>query len=315
MRSWIRFIILPVFVAMAVSVFAQDRPAYNSGKIKLTKKNLYFTEPYIFLKPPINDEIAMSLELDYTYIKYPLGFVNTLDSKEPLIQFQKRVRISDPEQLARLIEKSGFNVGDKVTVISSRGMSHPARIVSFSYVGNSPSTIIVAADLKISTDNPDPALFSRHGIALRGVHNVPARGDIASGKALSTDDPLRQKLLNICATDLPPGHVIQDVSILPATLERGGSPYYFVSYWQRPETDFEIDEVKISACMLQGSGESWSKASLPFPLRLLHVHDLDNDGKAEIFAQTGDGTEVCYIYLVPKEDHYQILKKGLCAGY
>ena len=88
----------------------------------------------------------MCLDLDYVYIKYPLGFVNTLDTKESLIEFRKRVQISDPEQLNRLINKSGFQVGDKVTVVSYWGQAHPARIVGFSYVGNSPSTIIVAAD-------------------------------------------------------------------------------------------------------------------------------------------------------------------------
>jgi hypothetical protein len=51
------------------------------------------------------------------------------------------------------------------------------------------------------------------------------------------------------------------------------------------------------------------------PLQVEQVFDLDQDGKGEIFALTGDGTEACYLLIAPSGLSYNLVKKGLCAGY
>ncbi len=210
---------------------------------------------------------------------------------------------------------SGFQTGDRVTVISAMGAAYPARIESFSYVGNSPSTVIVAADLVIESDEIDASVFSRHGVALKGMRKMPAEREYFVRGSLKGSDPLRQKLLDLCAADVPRGHVVHDEKVAPAFITPDRSKYYFVSYWERPESDFEIEEVVLRSCLFKAMGEGWAKAEMPLPMQIEQVYDLDQDGKAEIYAMAGDGTEVCFLYLVPKGDSYSLLKKGLCAGY
>jgi hypothetical protein len=290
------------------------RPAEVLPKFKLTEDMLYFTEPYIFLEPPIRNMIGMCLELDYAEIKYPFGFINTVDSKEPLISFKKRVPVNDEEQLKKLTDKSGLKVGDYFTVVSVTGNAYKASIAGFSYVGNSPSTVVVMADLKIEDPGPDKELFNYHAIALKGVYNIP-RTEIGAGPAVPDDKQIKQKLHHYCAGNLPKGHVTMDPVVKPARLNNNLEEYFFVSFWHHPDPDFEIDDIKLAACMFKPSGDTWAKSELPLAFKLLNVYDLDQDGKGEIFAVTGDGLGICYSYLVPKGDNYKMLKEGMCAGY
>lgn len=323
MRAWIAIICAGI---MLVAVAAVGQAPDAGGKEKAAEKKgptldlsgeiLYFTEPYTKLKPPIKNMIAMCLDVDYAQIKYPLGFVNTLDSTEPLINYQKRIQITGDEEIEKIREMSGLRTGDRITMLSAEGRVYPARIASFSYVGNSPSTIMVAADLVIESRKIDPSVWNSHGVALRGMREIQTPPTVGAQKPLDRDAPLKQKLLNICAGNLDPGYIIQDVNVLPAVLDKDGCEFYFVSYWKRPEDDFEIEEYELAACMFKPSGEAWAKASLPLPFQLIQVYDLDSDGKGEIFAMTGDGQEICYIYLAPTDEgKYRIIRKGLCAGY
>jgi hypothetical protein len=311
-----------IVLMMAITAvgLAQQTPPPPSAPapgpaVKLEAADLFFTEPYINLDPPVGNLIAMCLDLDYAYIKYPYGFVNTVDLSQPEIMPRKRCPVSAPDQLERIKEKTGFAAGDKVTVVSAQGLFYPGRIVSFSYVGNSPSTIIVAADLRIESDNPDPSLFARHGVALRGVKALPAVRKVFAGKSLLSSDPLQQKLVRLCAADLPAGNIIFDSRVVPAYLESDGAGYYFVSYWRRPNPDFEIEDVKLESCLMRPVGEGLARTELPIPVQVEQVFDLDQDGKAEILALTGDGAEACYVFLAPQGTSYRVLKKGLCAGY
>ncbi|HUT55903.1 MAG TPA: hypothetical protein VM658_21105 [bacterium] len=319
MKRWILTAACFLVLALAAAVSAQDAapapsaPAPGAG-VKLSADNVFFTEPYINLVPPVHDLIAMSLELDYAYIKYPYGFVNTVDPSQPEISYRKRIVITDKDQLARLKEKSGLAAGDRVTVVSAQGLAWPARIESFSYVGNSPSTIIVAADLRMEGD-ADPSVFSRHGIAFKGALAIGQVRKVFAGKALDRTDSLAQKLVHLCAADLPAGHIIQDARAVPAYLEADASGYYFVSYWERPDPDFEIEDVQLKSCLFRPVGEGFARAEMPMPLAVEQVYDLNQDGKAEIFGLTGDGAEVCYVFLAPKGAAYSLVKKGLCAGY
>ncbi len=104
-------VLLCIFIALlATAAPAQKNKKANDKepvttpavpKIKLTDENLYFTEPYIFLSPPVKNRIAMCLELDYAYVRYPFGFVNTLDLKGPLVEFRKRIRVTEEEQIKK----------------------------------------------------------------------------------------------------------------------------------------------------------------------------------------------------------------------
>jgi len=301
---------------LLAAAFPLIAAAADEPSLRLVKDAVYFTEPYTRLDRPMKDLIAMSLDLEYEYVKYPLGFVDTLDTSEPLIEYGKRVVIRDPLQKERLFERTDLREGDRITVVSSEGAVHEASIRSFSYYGNSPSTIVVAADLRIESENPDPALFSGHGIALKGMYDIPDQTKVHAKKPLAEGDRLREKLLSICKEDLPDGWVSRDEEVTAAVMEPGGKPWYFVSYWRRPEQDFEIDQVALSACMVRHSGEGWTKSSPPLPMKLIQVYDLDGNGKAEIFALTGDGLHVCYIFLAPQDNGaYRVVRKGFCAGY
>jgi hypothetical protein len=313
--------ILILIIASSAAAQENDQPAPATAppeaapKIRLTAETLFFTEPYIYLRPPVNNRIAMSLELDYAFIRYPFGFVNTLELNQPLVEFRKKIQVTDPDQLQKIKQQSGFQPGDRITVVSAVGRTYPARIESFSYVGNSPSTVIVAADLVIESEDPDSTLFNKHGVALRGMHEPPAERKFFAEPSLASSDPLRQKLLRLCSAGLPEEHVVFDARVLPAYIEPGDEKYYFVSYWQRPEADFEIEDIQLKSCLFKPMGDGWAKADMPLPMQVEAVYDLDRDDKAEIYAMAGDGAEICYIYLLPKEDSYALLKKGLCAGY
>ncbi len=293
--------------------FAEEKAA---PPFDITEDILFFTEPYTHLEPPEEELIGMSLDLDYAEIKYEFGFVNTLDTSEPLIEFKRRVVIQDPEQTGRLREKTSIRRGDTVVVVSAGGLVHKAEVKSFSYVGNSPSTIIVAADLKIHSGKPDPSLLNSHGIAVRGGVRVQAGGSIRAAKPLKNEHPLAAELKELCAKDLPEGHIVRDARVMPAVLEPGAKPGYFVSFWTRPEHDFEIEDIKLDACMFSQADGSWTRSKMPIPLRLIQVYDLNGDGEAEIFAMTGNGMEVCYVFLTPSGNgKYTMVRKGLCAGY
>lgn len=280
----------------------------------LTAKDLYFTEPFSFLDPPVKDAIGMSLDLDYAAIKYDYGFVNTVETKEPLAGFKKRNLIKEPKQLARVMDKSGFKVGDKLTVVSAQGVVYPAVIVSFSYVGNSPSTILVTADLKMETDSPDPTLFTDNGVALRGSRKLPESG-VSLKPALAEDDPLQKKFKDLCLADVGGDLSVEDLEVVPAVMKPGAAPSYFVAYWKQPSGEHEIDDVKLGSCLFQSSGETYVKTELAVPVKVIQVYDLDQNGKAEIYGLAGDGVQVCRVYLVPAENSYRLLKQGLCAGY
>jgi hypothetical protein len=305
----------------ATLALAQDRdkdaatgpaaPAAAS-KAKLGADDLFFTEPYAYLDRPPAELIGMWLPLDYAAIKYPNGFADTVNTKEPLIKYKTYSPITAKDQLDRVIKQSGFKVGDAVTVLSAAGRAYPAQVAGFSYLGNSPSTVLVMADLKVS-GNPDPTVANAHGIAVRGKRDL-APTKIFSRDPLPSSDPLQAKLLAACAGGVA-GSVHENVNVAPALLTEAGPEVFFVSFWTHPEANYEIDDVKLTGCALKPAGGAYSRVELPLPIKLLQVYDLDQDGQAELFGAAGDGAEVCYVYLVPTASGYQLLRKGMCAGY
>jgi hypothetical protein len=310
MRFYARMTILAALLALSGPAGAEEM----KDRVKLAPETIFFTQPYAFLQPAEKDLIGLDLGLDYLTVRYQYGFANALDGKEKPLGFRQRMIVKDPEQLQRIADQSGFKVGDPVTVLSSAGRGHAAKVAGFSYLGNSPSTIIVTADLKL-LGPADPTLFKRIGVAVRGAVNFPPETAIATGEPLPANDPTRQQLLGLCAGGPSRGLVISDVEVVPAPLVAGGEPYFFVSFWKRPDPDFEIDDVELESCLFRSNSAGWSKANLPLSFRLLQVQDLDRDGKAEILAEAGNGAEVCHLYLAPKGEGFNVLKKGLCAGY
>ena len=321
-----KILLLSILLAytMSLSAGAQNPAPGKAGPAgakpaasPLSEKYLFFTEPFSYLKPPVKDVMGMSLDLDYTIIKYDYGFVNTADLKpESLVAFKKRMVIKEPKQLARITEKTGLTAGAQLTVISALGNVSTAKIVSFSYVGNSPSTIIVTADLKIEGQSPDPSLFAANGIALRGKWPLPSQQGLRAGPPLANTDPLKPKLVTQCSGDIGPRFELQGPQVVPAPLKPGGAISYFVSFWLIPKGNYEIEDVELKSCFFQSSGQDyWTNTPLPVNLRLLQVYDLDGDGQAELFGLSGNGLEVCLAYLAPQDNEYRVVKKGLCAGY
>ncbi len=275
---------------------------------------VFFTEPYNYLNKPIKDKIAMSLDLDYNRVRFPYGFVNTVSPDTPPLEYKKRLEVENDKELKRIKEMSGFEKGDPVTVVSLSGNVHPAHVTGFSYVGNSPSTVTVVADLEIESEKPHESVFQSPGVAIRGKHDL-SPGPLSTEDPLEPDAPLARKLADLCSADIPADESIENTTVRPAELVKGESPYYFVSFWHRPEDNFEIEDVKLKACMFHSRQGVWRKMVLPIPFKLLQVYDLDDNGQAELFVTTGDSSRMCLAYLVPEDKGYRILRQGLCSGY
>jgi len=278
------------------------------------ESEIFFTDPYTYLEPPVKDRIGMALDLDYTRVRFPYGFVNTVTPDKTPIKYKKRIKVEDEKELKRIKEMSGFEKGGPVTVISLSGKAYPARVRGFSYVGNSPSTVIVCADLEIKADSPDQSLFNSPGIAIRGEREI-SPGGLSAEAPLGPDAPLAEKLFDLCVGERSSRFVFENKTVRPANLVEGEGPYYFVSFWRHPAEDYEIDDVELKACMLHSQNGVWRKMVLPIPLELIQVYDLDGNGKAELFATTGDSSRMCLSFLVPEDKGYRILRQGLCSGY
>lgn len=289
-------------------------PASASPSYPFSAQDLFFTEPYTYLEPTVRDGLGMCLDLDYVFIRFPYGFINTIDPREPPLKFGKRLVVNDEQALQRIHRESGFQVGDEVTVISPAGGVYPARIQGFSYVGNSASTVIVAADLELTDKDPDPSLFAGHGIALRGAPPVKS-GAAKARPPLKPKDKLAERLVADCAQGPKSEWVIEGPAVVPAELDESGALYYFASFWRRPAEGYEIDDIELVTCIFKSEGEGFVKAIPPFPFRMIQVYDLDGDGRGEIFAAAGNAFELCHIYLVPEGASYRTLRRGLCSGY
>jgi len=305
-------ILAAMTLAMAFSAPVVAEPEDDGAKIGLDKKELYFAEPYNFLDPPLGDMMGMNLELDYAAIKYPNGFVNTIDGNEPMIVYRKRLPVEKPESLAKVRELSGFDRADRVTVIAGDGKAYLAKIAGFSIVGTSNSTIAVMADLEFADNGPDPSLIRFPCVALRGVKEYESPGPIAMRVALIAENPLTEKLFRRCAGESD-GRVIERFQVAAATVSTDGDEAYFVSFWERPRGDYEIEDIKLSGCMLKPSGDSYDKSN--FPVKAIKAHDLDGNGRPEILGITGNGALACLVYLELGKEKHALIRKGSCVGY
>lgn len=294
------------FCGLAV---AQDAP----DRARLSADAVFFTQPYGTLQPPVRDLVGLDLGLDYIAIRYQYGFANVANAKEQPLGFRQRMAVKEADQLKKIEKQAGLKVGDPITLIGENGAGVPGKVVGFSFVGASPSTIIVAADVRPA--KTVPRLATSPGLALRGAYNLaPVPGLVAED--IKKSDPNRARLVALCADPLGSAFAALDEEVTAAPLAAGGAPLYFVSFWKRPTApDFEIDEVELYSCLFRVEGSGYARANLPLKFRLLGVSDLDRDGKAELFAEAGDGTEVCHLFLTPKGDGFATLKKGLCSGY
>ena len=300
--------------ALAAFIFcglaaAQDAP----DRVKLSADTLFFTQPYTVLQPPVRDLVGLDLGLDYIAIRYRYGFANAAAGDQSL-GFRQRMVVKDPESLKKIETQTGLKVGEPVTLVAPSGLGVPGKILGFSFIGVSPSTIIVAADVK--PDKPAPEVTAAPGLALRGRYNLAPVSGLQPAAPMKKSDPNRSRLVSLCAKDIGDGFTAQDEEVTTASLAVGGEPRWFVSFWKKPKTeDYEIDDLELYSCMFRPEGTGFSRANLPIMFRLVSVQDLDRDGQAEIFVQAGDGAEICHLYLTPKGDGYATLKKGLCAGY
>jgi hypothetical protein len=295
-----------IFCGLAVAQGVPDRA-------KLVAGDLFFSEPYTVLQPPVRDLVGLDLGLDYIATRYRYGFANAAAGDQP-VAFRQRMLVKDPESLKKIEKQTGLKVGQPITLVAPNGQGVPGKIVSFSFVGDSPSTIIVAADVK--PDRNAAEVTAAPSVALRGLYNLAPVAGLAPAEPMKKNDPERARLVTLCANDLGTAFTAQDEDVTTAALAVGGEPRYFVSFWKQPRSaDFEIDDIELYSCMFRQEGQNLGRANLPIKFRLISVQDLDRDGKAEIFAQAGDGAEICHLYLTPKGEGYTTLKKGLCAGY
>lgn len=259
------------------------------------------------------NEMAMDLGLDYARIKYPYGMVNLLAPGQRAVEYRSRVPITDLEKILQVEQLSRVKIGERFTVMAREGRSAPAVVNSFEYLGNSPSSVLVIALLKLHA--PDAALSSQRGLALRGTVKL----NPASSVRLVTDEPIPPALYSrLAALAVPPerlGRTRTDMRLLPARLDAAGKLYYFVSYWHRPYGAYEPEDMQSAGFLFRAEGDKIIDLKLPADLEVSAVWDLNGDGQPEILGTAGNGAQVCHRLYNWDGQEFGLIKEGLCAGY
>ncbi len=280
----------------------------------LDERHVFFVEPLGDVNPTLTDEVAICLDIDYMKLKYPYGMINTLDPSQALVEHNKRVFIKDKETIESIVKTSGVKIRQTFTIITRQGTAYPARVESFAYMGNSPSSIIVVANAKVKVKGSDPLLTGSRSVALRGKVELDPESKIRSLAAGGVDEKLKQRMIRACTASF----YNEDISythVLPAQIDKTKETEYFISFWHHPRGDFDLEDYKSACCLITVKDNELHQLPLPGNFEPKAVFDLDGDGFAEIFGTAGDAAEVCHYLLSYDGSEFNIIRKGLCAGY
>ena len=280
---------------------------------KLAADQVFFVETLRGVSGSRTNEAALDLGLDYARIKYPFGMVNLLDPGQRAVEYRSRLAITDLDKLLQVEQESKVKSGEKFTLVALDGRTAPATVGSFAFVGNSPSTVLVAAILKLKT--PDPQMTGQAGLALRGTVKLKPGSKIQLQPQEKPAPGLSDRLL---ARAVPPerlGQTVTDVRVIPARLDASGQRYYFVSYWRHPQGAFDLEDLQSAGSLFRVEGEKVVDLKLPADLEVRAVWDLNGDEKPEILGVAGDGARVCYRLYTWEGSKFSLIKEGLCAGY
>jgi hypothetical protein len=281
---------------------------------KLEEKNLFFVEPLSEVNPTLCDEVAICLDLDYLKIRYPYGMVNTLDRGQTPVEFNTRLFIKDEKTVERIARESGVKLKQTFTIVTQQGNTYPARVISFAYLGNSPSSVIVVANARVKVKGRDLMLTQARSVAIRGKFELNPESKIRALDPGSVPPELKQKLIRVCTSRFHTEDV-QGIRVIPAQIDRTDEIKYFVSFWHHPREDFDLEEFTSTGFLLRSENNNLYQLPLPGKFELKAMFDLDGDGYAELFGTIGDAAEVCHILLSYDGAEFKTIRRGLCAGY
>ena len=279
----------------------------------LTADQVFFVETLRGVSGSRTNEAALDLGLDYAQIKYPYGMVNLLDPGQSAVEYRSRLPITDLEKILQVEQQSGVKSGEKFTLVAMDGKTAPATVASFAYLGNSPSTVLVAAILKLKT--PDAQMTGQRGLALRGSVKLKPNPRIQLQPQEKIAPELSDRLFALAVPPERLGQTLTDIRVIPARLDASGKIYCFVSYWHHPQGAFDLEDMQSAGSLFRVEGEKIVDLNLPADLEVKAVWDLNGDEKPEILGTAGDGAQVCYRLVFWDGSTFTPIKEGLCAGY
>ncbi len=281
---------------------------------KLEKEDVFFVEPLGKASLNLRDEVAICLDIDYLKLRYPYGMINTLDKSQVPVEFNKRVFIKDEKTIQRITRETGVKLKQTFTILTQNGDTYPARVISFAYFGNSPSSVIVVANARVKIKGCDLMLTRARSVAFRHKVELNPESEIRALEPGSVEPKLKQRLIRVCTSHFQ-SEDIQGIRVTPAQVDPGDDIEYFVSFWHHPRGDFDLEEFTTAGFLLRPENNNFCQLPLPGNFELKAVFDLDKDGYAELFGTIGNAAEVCHVLLSYDGEEFKTIRSGLCAGY
>jgi len=314
-RFWVLLVLLLV-PALACAEGGADKPSpAPAPSPRLAPDQVFFTAPLGSQGSGLNAEAALDLGLDYAEIKYPGGMVNLLDPQQTSVGYRQRLPITELDKILRVESAAGVKIGEKFTLVTQAGKAYPASVGSFAYFGNSPSSVLVTAVLRLQLPAPDAEVYSRPGLALRGARRLPPNSRIRLWPEVKVAPDLAERLRAQAVPPARAGEAVSDFRIVPARLTAADTLDYFVAYWHHPLGGYELEDMQSAGGLWRVQGEKLVDLNLPPDFAAVAVWDLLGDGKAEVMGTAGDGAWVCHRLLIWDGQSFALLKEGLCAGY
>jgi len=287
----------------------------RSPSTPLGPDQVYFVAPLGAGSDPLSPQAAMDLGLDYAPIKYPYGMVNLLDPAQTPVEYSRQAPITDLDKVLQVENESGIKIGEKFTLVTPAGKVYPASVTAFAYYGNSPSTMLVSASLRIKLPGPDPAVATRPSLALRGAKKITPNPRVRLWPEVKVAPELIDKLRLQAVPAGRRGETISNFRLVPGRLSGSEALDYFVSYWHRPMGAFDLEDARSAGYLFRLQGKELVDLNLPSDLEVQAVLDLTGDGKAEILGMAGDGALACHRLFSWDGHAFRLIKEGLCAGY
>jgi hypothetical protein len=281
---------------------------------ELSEKDVFFVEPMSQFNPNLTNEVCICLDIDYIKLKYPYGMVNALAPEQKPVEPGKRLLIKDEDKLKSIERTTGVKRKEIFTIVTQEGTAYPARVESFAYLGNSPSSIIVVANARVKVKGCDLMLTRARSVALKGSVELDKGSGIKHFPAREIDESLKQRMIRGCTASFR-NEKIEYTRVLAAQLDKAEEIEYFVSFWHHPIEEFDLEEFRSACCLLRPKKDAFEQLPLPGNVEPKAVFDLDGDGFGEVFGTAGDAAEVCHVLLTYDGSEFKIIRRGLCAGY
>jgi hypothetical protein len=314
-RSWFLLLLLLIPALTRGEGGPEELPPAPAPASPLNPDQVFFAAPLGAQGSGLNAEAALDLGLDYAALKYPSGMVNLLDPRQTAVAFRQRVPITELDKILLVEHQAGVKTGEKFTLVTPAGKAYPGSIGSFAYFGNSPSSVLVAAVLRVKLPAFDAQVYSRPGLALRGDRRLPPNSRIRLWPEVKVPPSLAERLRAQAVPPARAGEVIADFRVAPARLSSLDNLDYFVSYWRHPPGAYDLEDMQSAGYLYRVQGEKLQDLNLPPDLQVAAVWDLLGNGQAVVLGTAGDGAWVCHRLYAWDGRAFTLVKEGLCAGY